>query len=154
MMDMLGSGGHFKIKPNVVDYNSVYTTRYTFSKGDIDVNEICTMPTLTYFDIDGWLSAILTPPGRNAWTMKPIPKVDDMIKAQRGEFDQKKRIEIIQNLQKEMAIQMPMIPQPGNAQSFYLSPPWLSNRGANLTYAGNPAQEERVDWWYDASKKV
>jgi len=79
-------------------------------------------------------------------------KIQDLIDAQRRELDEKKRLGILEQLQKELALQMPTVPYPGAANGFSLAWPQLANYAVFKTQA----DPESVIWtrnWYDESKK-
>lgn len=149
----LVEGGHFKLKVNVQPYQSVITTQYTFSKTDFD--GIAGMPVATYPDIDLQMFASFTPSGRNAWVLKPLPVVDDLMQQHRKEMDSEKRFSILHRIESELAKQMPWISRPGLAEGFVFSWPWLQNyqavRGWNSGSASN--QEVIGDWWLDPTKQ-
>jgi ABC-type transport system substrate-binding protein len=151
---MISGEGHLKLKPNVVDYGTVYTPKYTLAKTDFD--GIAIYPNPTSPDIDAWLSAVWTPNGRNATTMTPMPKVHDWIQQQRRESDDTKRTSIIQSIEKELAVQMPAVPMPGTcAQGFNLAWPMLANYGYYMSYEANYGANQEIDTqvWYDKSKE-
>jgi peptide/nickel transport system substrate-binding protein len=151
-IEMLSSGGHFKIKPNVQDYQSVITAKYTFSKGDFD--GITFQPVAGYPDLDLLLWASFHPSGRNSWVSKPIPKVTELMEKHRREFDEQKRVDLVRDIQKEMAIQMPFLPRFGIGDAFTLAWPFLGNYQVFDTYpaGGNSNQEIVTQYWYDKSK--
>ncbi|HLF79402.1 MAG TPA: ABC transporter substrate-binding protein [Dehalococcoidia bacterium] len=151
-IDMLSSGGHFKLKPNVVDYQSVITAKYTFTKGDWD--GITFQPVAGYPDLDLLLWASFHPSGRNSWVAKPIPKVTELMEKHRREFDEDKRVELVRDIQKEMSLQMPFLPRMGIGQDYTLAWPFLANYQVHDTYpAGNNySQEVLTQYWYDKSK--
>jgi ABC-type transport system substrate-binding protein len=94
------------------------------------------------------------PSGRNAVRNVPIsPRLDDLARKHRAEFDDKKRNEIEVEWQKEMATVMPTVAWPGIATSFTLTQPWFGNGGQVKTW-GWPTQYEANTYynWYDKSK--
>lgn len=154
-IQMLSQGGHFKIKPNIQDYVSVITPKYTFSKGDFD--GITFQPVAGYPDLDLLLWASFAPSGRNAWVAKPIPGVHELLQKHRQEFDEQKRIELVREMQRKLAVEMPFLPRFGIGQTFAFAWPFLSNFAPNnSTYpgGGNEHTELRTRMWYDASKDV
>jgi hypothetical protein len=71
----------------------------------------------------------------------------------RQELDPKKRIQISNDWQREVAKEMVIVPFPGNATSFSLAWPWLQNCGWYVVAGGGTAQQETMtNWWYDKSK--
>ena len=151
--DMLASGGHFKLKVNVVDNATVFVSKYQNGKGDFD--GISFLNSGSYPDIDAWLSSVYTVPGRDAWVKNPLPKVQEMILRQRREFDEQKRIAMIRDMQKELALQQPAVAFPGIAQGFDLASPILGNYG--YYQAWEPVQSGAAELdtliWYDKSKQ-
>jgi len=109
-------------------------------------------------DIDQYLSTRFSPGGASG-TQSMFPEVfpwyqkaQDLITAQRKELDDKKRLGILEELQKELAIQMPTVPYPGAANGFSLAWPQLANFSVYTTQADN---ESTIypHLWYDESKK-
>ena len=92
---------------------------------------------------------------------EPLPKIDDLCKAQKKEFDEKKRTELILEIEREMALQMISVPSgggpsssPGLGERHQLSWPWLANFGYVQPHIGFPATEAFAHYWYDESKRV
>ena len=109
-------------------------------------------------DIDQYLSTRWSPGGASG-TQSMFPEVyswykksQDLITAQRRELDEKKRLSILEEIQKELAVQMSTIPWPGAANGFSVAWPQLANYGVFRS----PTDAESVIWpryWYDESKK-
>jgi ABC-type transport system substrate-binding protein len=109
-------------------------------------------------DIDQYLSTRWSPGGASG-TQSLFPEVypwykksQDLITAQRRELDDKKRLGIIEELQKELAVQMPTIQWPGSANGFSVAWPQLANYGVFRP----PNDFESIVWtryWNDDSKK-
>jgi ABC-type transport system substrate-binding protein len=82
-------------------------------------------------------------------------KAQDLMVAQRSEMDAKKRLTILNDLQKELAIQMPAVPWPGAANGFSLAWPYMSNFGLlNPRSVITAPSETWPSFWYDESKKA
>jgi ABC-type transport system substrate-binding protein len=81
-------------------------------------------------------------------------KIQSLIAQQRRELDDKKRATILEDLQKEMAMQMPAVPWPGAANSFSLAWPYFGNYNVFTTTALAAQTEIWPQYWFDASKKV
>jgi ABC-type transport system substrate-binding protein len=82
-------------------------------------------------------------------------KTQDLIIAQRKELDEKKRTVLLEDLQKELALQMPTVPHPGAASGFTLAWPHLGNFGIFVPRsAQTPMIEVWPRYWYDESKKA
>ena len=82
-------------------------------------------------------------------------KTQSLIEAQRVELDEKKRKTILDDLQKEMALQMPAVPWPGIANGFSLAWPMMGN--FHLLTAKSTITAPSESWpslWYDETKKV
>jgi peptide/nickel transport system substrate-binding protein len=109
-------------------------------------------------DIDQYLSTRWSPGGASG-TQSMFPEVypwykkaQDLVTAQRQELDDKKRKQILVDLQKEFALQMPTVPYPGAANGFSLAWPQLANFGVFRSVY----DFEAVVWtryWNDESKK-
>jgi ABC-type transport system substrate-binding protein len=82
-------------------------------------------------------------------------KTQRLIEAQRVELDEKKRLGLLEELQKEMALQMPAVPYPGIANGFSLAWPFLGNFNVFTPRTTTTAPAETwPSYWYDASKRV
>jgi peptide/nickel transport system substrate-binding protein len=82
-------------------------------------------------------------------------KAQDLMVAQRSELDAKKRLTILNDLQKELAVQMPAVPWPGAATGFSLAWPYMANYGLlNPRSVITAPTETWPSFWYDESKKV
>jgi peptide/nickel transport system substrate-binding protein len=109
-------------------------------------------------DIDQYLSTRFSPGGASG-TQSMFPEVfpwyrkaQDLITAQRRELDDKKRLGILEELQKELAIQMPTVPYPGAANGFSVAWPQLANFGVFSSQA-DPESTIYTHLWNDDSKK-
>jgi ABC-type transport system substrate-binding protein len=150
---MLQDGGHFKnIKFSAIDLATQFLPGYHFGKGQFDGMAYLTYGGYPEFGLYIWNAWM--PSGRNAVRNVPIsPRLDDLARKHRAEFDDKKRNEIEVEWQKEMATVMPTVPWPGIATSFTLTQPWFGNGGQVKTW-GWPTQYEANTYynWYDKSK--
>jgi hypothetical protein len=72
MIDMLNKGGMFKLTPNILDYFTEITPKWTFSKGDFD--GISRSPRLPTRHRPAW--SVWAPPRRNAYVASQ-PGVND-----------------------------------------------------------------------------
>jgi len=82
-------------------------------------------------------------------------KTQSLIEAQRIELDENKRKTILNDLQKEMALQMPAVPWPGTANGF--TPAWPMMANYFLYTAKSTITAPSESWpylWYDESKRV
>ncbi len=107
-------------------------------------------------DIDVWLDTRVHYGGSPyvPYT-EPLPIIDELCKAQKTEFDEKKRTDMILQIEKQMAVQMVSIPMPGLAETNRLTWPWLANFGyvQNIGIVYTPS-EAYVHYWYDESKRT
>ena len=153
MIDMLNKDGMFSLTPQILDYFTEITPKYTFSKGDFD--GITPQPMTSYPDIDLWMWAVYTPSGRNAWVKNPIPTVQPLLDSHRRETDEQKRFDLLYQIQGKLAEDMPVLPRPGLAEGFDLACPWLANYQAVQHWNANSRGSETFTrYWYDASKDV
>jgi ABC-type transport system substrate-binding protein len=88
-----------------------------------------------------------TPNGTNAVSSQPLPGITDLVLQQRREFDQQKRMGLIQEMQKRLAIEWPSLYFPGDVPAFTLRWPWLKNEGVFLT--GSATARSFTYEWYD-----
>jgi hypothetical protein len=80
-------------------------------------------------------------------------KAQDLMVKQRSEMDPKKRLTILNDLQKELALQMPTVPWPGAANGFSLAWPYMANYGIlNARSTITAPSETWPAYWYDQSK--
>src|SRR5439155_6776289 len=109
-------------------------------------------------DADMHIWALYMPGGRNDYVYKPVPKADDLAKQHRQEFDRNKRLNIVHDWQKAMAVEMPTIPVPwtgsqGGFATYAFHWPWLANLGGvmpPITIAQEADTQQH--YWYDKSK--
>lgn len=110
-------------------------------------------------DIDQYLSTRWSPGGASG-TQSLFPEVypwyqkaQDLVTAQRQELDEQKRLGIIRDLQRELALQMPTVPYPGAASGFTVAWPRLANYGVFKSPAA--IDDPSLIWtryWHDESK--
>ena len=81
-------------------------------------------------------------------------QVANLNKAQRSEFDPKKRTQNIQDLAHHLGDQMFNIPFPGDVLSFNPVWPQLGNYMAQITQSNADAVETWPSNWYDKSKET
>lgn len=153
---MLEAGGDFKLRQNNPDYQTEYLPKYWYIPTAGDFKGITFGAYTTFFDIDGYLNAYYYSKSNIQQVglgKDGDPKVDSMIDAQRRELDADKRVGIIKDLQKYLATKMYTVPWPGQASTFTLYWPWISNRGTQRSYfAETSPQEVLQSWWFDKSK--
>jgi len=153
MIDMLNKDGMFKLTPQVLDYFTEITPKWTFSKGDFD--GITPQPQASYPDMDLNLWSVYAPSGRNAYVAKPIPGVHELLEKHRRELDDEKRFDVLYEIQQKLAVEMPAIPRAGIAEGFDLAWPWLANYQAVQHWnSTSRATETWTRYWYDKSKET
>jgi len=88
---------------------------------------------------------------------KPIPGIQELVLQQRTELDNKKRLDLLTQLQKLMASEMPAIPWPGAAGGYDVAWPYMGNVDAFIPKGGTTGQSNATEiwthYWYDESKK-
>jgi hypothetical protein len=106
-------------------------------------------------DIDNHLASKFTVTGRSTYISQEMPGISDLIVKQRREFDVDKRVSMLKEIQKELAVYMPSVPYDGAALGFTLQQPWLMNRGAILDSGIAHAfhYDTAPHYWYDKSKQ-
>jgi len=155
LIEQLQQGGHFKFsKINTPDHFSVYDPKYLFGHGQYE--GISPEPFGGWPDADMGIFASYMPGGRNDYVYKPVPKAHELALAHRKEFDRNKRLDIVHDWQKAMAVEMPTIPVPfiGNGYStFAFHWPWLANVGGVMGAITNGQEADTLQhYWYDKSK--
>jgi hypothetical protein len=76
-----------------------------------------------------------------------------MVIRQRTEVDPKKRLSIIQEIQRQLALDWPDMSLPGDAPGFTLRWPWLRNHGIYLEGFGTGSARQFTHYWFDQSKQ-
>jgi ABC-type transport system substrate-binding protein len=151
---MLEDSGLFKLNVVNPDYQTEWVPKYVYAKGDC--NGISVLPVYTYPDVGGSMYGVYHTNGRygygNFQGKQGDPQSDQMIEAQLKEFDVGKRKAIIQQWQQYMANQMTCVPFPGQAETFSLAWPWLSNFGVYRYWLDGWADESYPYLWFDKSK--
>jgi peptide/nickel transport system substrate-binding protein len=149
---MLETEGAFKLRTNIVDYQTVWLPKYLYSKGDFDgiTLTLCTL----FPDVDGYLFAMEHQRGQYIRRPFTDSKMDDLVDKQRREFDRERRIDLIKEYQRYAATKMYDSPVSGQALSFGLSWPWIGNSGVYHGWAADTDKQESLIYtWYDRSKK-
>ena len=153
LVQMLRDGGHFRgLSLNAIDLNTQFLQRYHFGKGQFEGVAYLTYGGYPDFGLYMWNQWM--PSGRNAVRNRPISaKVEELARKHRSQFDDKAKLAIEHDWQKELAVEMPSVPWPGIATAFNLTQPWLGNGGQVKTW-GWPTQYESNTYyhWYDKSK--
>ena len=149
VLGMLTDGGKFDLSAKALDHNTEWRATCQQS-GGLGFDGIC-YATSGGYNEETHLISVYTPDGKYRISSSPVPKFSDLVTNIRRELDEKKRSEMIKDIQKQLAVEMPMIPLPGIASSFTLRWPWLMNHGVFST--GSPTSKAPANYWYDSSKQ-
>lgn len=152
---MLEESGLFKLKQVNPDYQTDYLPNYYFAKGNF--KGIAVGASTQYPEVDQFLFSYYHSKGARQKTTfqgeNGDTKLDGLIEAQRQELDAGKRKTIIQDIQKHMAAEMPVIPYPGQSPTFSLFWPWIGNAGVFRSWDGESARNtNETKLWFDKSK--
>ena len=158
MQEMLQQGGMFQLPINSIPTNE-FNIR-VFNGGGLHDGIALTQGPGVSGDIDNHITVRFNvkanPPQCLFRTVHPwYTRIQSLIEAQRVELDEEKRKSILDDLQKEMALQMPAVPWPGIASGFSLAWPQMSNFGTYTAKSSITAPSET--WpglWLDESKRV
>ena len=114
--------------------------------------------TANSFNDDGYLATKYTPSGRDRATDDAIPGISDKVLALRREFDADRQIEMLHDVQRELADYMPDIPivstQP--TLDFALTWPWFRNSRWTVPGFDNASSSARdyVEFFVDEKLKA
>ncbi len=152
---MLEADGLFKLKQVNPDYQTDYVPKIYFGKGDF--KGIAIGATTQFPEVDQFLFAYYHSQGSRqkvAFQGKNGDETSDkMIEQQRQELDAAKRTQIIKDWQKYTATTMPMLPYPGQAETFSLFWPWVGNYGVYRAWDSEAGRERtETKLWFDKSK--
>ena len=152
---MLEESGLFKLKQVNPDYQTEYLPKYYFAKGDF--KGIAVGASTQFPEVDQFLFAYYHTQGSRQKVAfqgtNGDAKSDKLIEQQRQELDAKKRTEIIKEWQRYVAGTMPMIPYPGQANTFSLFWPWVGNYGVSRAWDGESGRDRtETSLWFDKSK--
>lgn len=153
---MMEEGGAFKFKVVNPDYATDYLTNVYFGKGNF--KGVAIGATTQFPEVDQFLFAYFHSQGSRqkvAFQGKELvdTKSDQMIEAQRKELDANKRAQMIKDWQKYAGVQMPMVPYPGQANTFSLAWPWIGNWAVNRAWdTESDRQSVETRLWFDKSK--
>jgi peptide/nickel transport system substrate-binding protein len=156
IQEMLHEGNLFEISINSVPRND-FNVNY-FNGGGLYEGIVLQQGPGVSGDIDNHITVrfnvTAAPPQCLLREVYPFyEETQRLIDAQRLELDDGKRLEILTDLQQEMALQMPAVPWPGIANGFNLAWPWMGN--FNLYTAKSSITSPSESWpslWYDESK--
>jgi ABC-type transport system substrate-binding protein len=155
LQGMLNDSGLFNISITGYDnqiYNQTYHTARGNHEGLVMGHSMCQSG-----DIDNHISCRYAV-GSGARVLVPetyswYQQAQDLMVKQRSELDPAKRLTILNDLQKELALQMPAVPWPGAANGFSLAWPYMANFGIlNPRSTITAPSEVWQKYWFDASK--
>ena len=160
LAQLLRDGG-INAKDVVVDYGTVFVPRFLSTHAQFE--GIALLRATGQPDVDLHLSTKLLPNGRNSFIGTPIGGgAHDLILKARQEQDNEKRGQLVKDVQKILAVEMPAIPFQGDMFGFQLAWPWYRNATSIISYMGtsNAAGTASGTWaedtlyhWYDKSKQ-
>jgi len=149
VLGMLTDNGKFDLSARALDHNTEWRETCQRS-GALAFDGIC-YATSGGYNEETYLVSVYTPNGKYRISAQPVPKFTDWVTRIRQELDNNRRNQMIRDIQKELALEMPMIPMPGIASSLTLRWPWLRNHG--VFSSGSASAREMTRYWYDASKQ-
>ena len=97
-----------------------------------------------------------TPSGKFSVAPDPIPGITDAIKRARQELDADKRNNMLKQVQRDLAMQMPDIPELSLGSRFALNWPWIKNFGV-FTWGGifhSSSSRVYTEYWFDTKAKT
>lgn len=147
LQNMLAEG--LKLQGRLLDRETEWRPICQVSKGE-RVEGFCDAVAGAYND-ESFLVSKYTPGGKFAISPRPIPGISDAIVRARQELDTEKRNDKIKQIQRDLAVLMPDIPQLGFAPEFSLHWPWLKNFGV-FTWGGifdRSSSRVYTEYWYD-----
>jgi ABC-type transport system substrate-binding protein len=113
--------------------------------------------TANSYNDDGYLATKYTSTGKDRVTPTEIPNITASVNRIRAERDPKRRTEMIKQIQKDLAEEMPDLPivstQP--VLGYRLRWPWFRNDVYSVPGFSLDASTARpyTEYWYDATKK-
>jgi ABC-type transport system substrate-binding protein len=150
MTEMLKTG--LKMNLKIVDQNTEAVPLYWNIK---DFEGMTLQASTAGPDIDNHLASKYTTTGRSTYITQEMPGISDLIVQQRKEFDFDKRVGLVKEIQKKLAVYMPSVPYDGASLGFSLHQPWLMNRGAILDSGIAHAfhYDTAPHYWFDKTKQ-
>jgi len=114
--------------------------------------------TANSYNAEGFLATKYTPGGKDKVAPDPIPNITDSILKMRRELDDKKRLELIKQIQRDLAKEMPDMPVVSTlpVAGYTLNQPWLRNSHWIVPGFNQWASTARpiTVFWYDKSKQT
>lgn len=156
VMAMIEESGVFKIQRNPLPYATEFFPKIYQGKGNFQ--GMSTAPHSGRTEIG--LTLFPTHHSEGGSTHVPVGskkdvELDRLIDAQFKEFDNQKRITLIQDIQKHMAKGMHFVPYAGSAPGFSLSWPFAMNIGGVKGWAASSHAakiETQIHYWIDQTK--
>jgi peptide/nickel transport system substrate-binding protein len=147
---MFVESGLFKINAEILDYNTSWRQVCQASHGD-GYFGFCHDQS-DGFSEDSFLVALYTPTGKFAVSNQALPEISDLVVKTRTETDATRRSNLVKDIQRRLALEMPDIPTPGSSLGYTLRWPWLKNHGVFNT--GGASARVFTEHWYDATAKT
>ncbi len=157
---MLEQDGLFRLKANVVDYQTVWLPQYLYgySAGNKPgFNGVTLSLTTTFPDVDAYVFAMDHSKGQYIRRPESMydARMDEILEKERREFDFKKRMDLVKEYQRYAASKMYDFPVSGQALGFALNWPWVGNAGVYNAWAQDAAAQTSTTYlWYDKSKRA
>jgi peptide/nickel transport system substrate-binding protein len=114
--------------------------------------------TANSYNAEGFLATKYTPGGKDKVTPDAIPNITDSILRMRRELDDRKRLDMIKQIQKDLAMEMPDLPVVSTlaVAGYTLTQPWLRNNYwimPGFNYMASTARPITA-YWVDKSKQT
>ena len=150
---MLGDGGIFQMETRIIDEPTHRNYQASFGAGF----EGIWVQTNGGHNEEAWFVNMYTPSGKFTTSKDPIPGITDKVIRTRRELDDDRRNALLKEVQRDLAMDMTALMQPGYAIGFTLSWPWLKNYGTFVHGDLTPTwSSSRVytEYWYDKSSQT
>lgn len=108
--------------------------------------------TSSGFNAENYATSVYTPEGKFRMSSEPIQGITDLARQIKTEIDANKQADMLKELQRRTAMEMPNIHMPGYTSPFQLSWRWLENVGAFSNTL--PSARTYAYYWYDKSKQT
>jgi peptide/nickel transport system substrate-binding protein len=149
----------FKLTPHLTDYNTDYIPNYRDSSGKFSGLAYKSGPAPAAADAVARLEFDYFSRGSDHWYGYDVagkgdfsgdPQVDQMISKAKVEFDDKKRLELVHELQRYLSKTMYAIRHPGGASGYDLASPAIQNYG--VFNSDQLTRMHSTTWWLDSTK--
>lgn len=149
----------FKLTPHLTDYNTDYIPNYRDSSGKFSGVAYKSGPAPAAADAVARLEFDYTSKGSDHWYGFDVngrgdfsgdPYVDQTLAKAKVEFDDKKRLELVHELQRYLAKTQYAIRHPGGASGFDLASPAIQNYG--VFNSDQITRMHSTTWWLDNTK--